>query len=241
MRTNVCTPVTLDTVLRFPYRDVYRDTTSLVCGRSGRSGTIYIILESRYRKCISFLCVYLRLDILNEIYNVCSAALNFRCEQAFVLAGLPGFRNFYFVYLFCSGVNGVVVHLYDLVALSSVGSLRSLLHQVDGFLLRNDGGQLEECGLQYGVDTSAKSDLLTDLDTVDGVELDVVVGDVSFYLSRQVLLKTFHIPWAVEKECTAVYQLLNHVVLVHIRRIVAGHKVRLMDQVGGLDRGFTKS
>src|SRR5699024_5031909 len=84
VRTNVCTPVTLDTVLRFPYRDVYRDTTSLVCGRSGRSGTVYIILEGRYRKCISFLCVYLRLDILNKIYNVSSAALNFRCEQAFV-------------------------------------------------------------------------------------------------------------------------------------------------------------
>ena len=56
------------------------------------------------------------------------------------------------------------------------------------------------------------------------------------HLSRQVLLQSFHIPRAVQKECTAVYQLLNHVVLAYIRRIVAGYEVCLVDQVGGLDR-----
>ena len=34
MRTYICTAVTLDTVVRLPDRNVYRDTTFLVCGRS---------------------------------------------------------------------------------------------------------------------------------------------------------------------------------------------------------------
>ena len=37
MRTYICTAVTLDTVVRLPDRNVYRDTTFLVCGRSWRS------------------------------------------------------------------------------------------------------------------------------------------------------------------------------------------------------------
>ena len=81
----------------------------------------------------------------------------------------------------------------------------------------------------------------TDLHTVDGVELDVVVGDELLHLSRKVLLQSFHIPRAVQQECTAVNQLLNHVVLAYISRIVAGYEVCLVDQVGGLDRAYVRN
>ena len=47
-------------------------------------------------------------------------------------------------------------------------------------------------------------------------------------LSRQMLLKAFHIPRAVQKECTAVHQLLYHVVLAYIGRVVACNEVRLV-------------
>ena len=61
------------------------------------------------------------------------------------------------------------------------------------------------------------------------------------HLSRKMFLKSFHIPRAVQKESTAVYQLLYHVVLTYIGRIVAGYEVCLVDQVGGFDRLLTET
>src|SRR5699024_1511709 len=52
MRTNVGTEVTLDTVVRIPYGNIHSDAALLVCGRTGRCGTVYVILESRYRQSI---------------------------------------------------------------------------------------------------------------------------------------------------------------------------------------------
>ena len=54
--------------------------------------------------------------------------------------------------------------------------------------------------------------------------------------SRQVFLQALHIPLAVEQEHAAVLEVFDHVVLAHIGRVVAGHKVRRADQVRGADR-----
>ena len=108
-------------------------------------------------------------------------------------------------------------------------------------LFRNDVSQFKESRLKNCIDTSAKSDLFTDLDTVDHIEFDVMVGDEGFHLSWQMFLKAFHIPWAVQQECTAVNQFLYHVVFVDIGRIVACYKVCLFDQVCGFDRALTET
>ena len=55
------------------------------------------------------------------------------------------------------------------------------------------------------------------------------------------ILKSFHIPRAVQKECTAVNQLLYHVVLTYIGRIVACYEVCLVDQVCRFDRFLTET
>ena len=54
-------------------------------------------------------------------------------------------------------------------------------------------------------------------------------------------LKTFHIPWAVQKECSSVNQLLYHVVLIYIRWVMACYKVSLVNQVCWLNRFLTKA
>src|SRR5699024_1444665 len=202
---------------------------------------VYIVVKCRYRKCISFLSIYLGLDILNEINNVFSAVLVYlRRSKSFVSCIFPALRNCYFNNLFCTCIDRIVVHLYDLVTFSSVSSFSSSLHQVNCLFFRNDGSKFEERRLENSIDTSAKSDLFTDLDTVDRVELDIVICNVSFNLSRKMFLKAFHIPRTVQKECSAVYKLLYHVVLVHIGRVVACYKVCLMDQVCRFDRQFTE-
>ena len=241
MRAYIRTAVTLDTVFFFPYRNINCDATLLICGRAWWSRSIYIILECWYWKRISFLSINLSLDILNEINNIFSSTLNFWWEQSFVFAWFPRIWNLNFNNLLSACVDSVIVHLYDLISLSSVSSLSCFLHKVDCFFFRNDGRQFEECWLKYRIDTSAKSDLFTDLDTIDRIELDVVIRDKCLYLSWQMLIKTFHIPWAVQKECSSVYQFLYHIVLVYIRRIMACNKVCFMDQICWFDRFLTKT
>ena len=51
----------------------------------------------------------------------------------------------------------------------------------------------------------AQTDLLADLDSVDHIELDRMVGDKRFHLSGQMFLDAFHIPGTVQKERAAVH------------------------------------
>ena len=95
--------------------------------------------------------------------------------------------------------------------------------------------------MQDGVDTSAQADLLTNADTVDGIELNVVLSDEALYLAGQSLIELLSIPAAVEQEGTALLQILYHIVLVDVGRIVAGHKVSLADEISGLDGLVTKT
>ena len=82
----------------------------------------------------------------------------------------------------------------------------------------------------------------TDLDTVDGVELNVVVVDEALDLRRKVGLKAFRIaPAAVQQEGAAVDQLLGHVELADVCRVVACNEVRLAYQIGGLDGLFAEA
>ena len=241
MRADIGTTVTLDTVFRIPYRDIYCDTTFFESSRTGRSRTIYIILECRYRQVVTFLSVNCMLDSINEINNVFSVTGNSFSDDILILSIFPALRNLDLNYLFSTGVDSIVVHLNDSITLTSVSSLCSSFHQVDSFCFRNDVSQFEECRLQNSVDTSAQTDLFTDLDTVDHIEFDVVLSDESLYLTRQMFLQTFHIPRAVQQECTTVNQLLNHIVLTYVGRIVACYEVSLFDQICRFDRSLTET
>ena len=97
MRTYISTEVTLDTVVRIPYRNLNSDTALLVCGRSRWCGTVYVLSKCRYWQGISFLSAYLGLDIVNEINNFLAALGNYLIIKAFVLALRPACRNLYLV------------------------------------------------------------------------------------------------------------------------------------------------
>ena len=242
MRTNVCTAVTLDTVFRIPYRNVYCDTTFFECSCTGWCRTVYIIFECRYRQCITFLSVYFALDVVYEIYYVLTVACCNFGIQTFVLCVFPAFRNVYFNDLFCTFIDSCPVLLNDIITLTSVSCFCCCFHQLDRTFFRNDVCQFKECRLQDGIDTSRTHACLdTDLNTINDVEFDVVLCDVCFYLTRQMFFQTFHIPWAVQQECTAVNQFLNHVVFTNIGRIVACYKVCFFDQVGRFDRFLTET
>ena len=157
--------------------------------------------------------------------------------QAFILAAAPALRNRNLDNVSCAGINGCAVLVDDILALAAIGLGCSLLHQIDRSLGRNDLRELEECGLQDGVDTGrAHAGLDAELDTIDDVELDLVIVDILLDLSRKLGIKLLHCPRAVQQEGAAVNQLLYHVEGTNVGCLVAGYKVRLMDEVGGLDR-----
>ena len=80
--------------------------------------------------------------------------------------------------LLTSSVDSVMVHLNDSVALLRIRSCSSVLHVLDSVVDRNDVSKLEECRLKNSVYSVAQTDLLTDLNTIDGVELDVSLPDL---------------------------------------------------------------
>ena len=68
-----------------------------------------------------------------------------------------------------------------------------------------------------------------------------MLGHVLLYLARNMLFHLILGPCTVQKEGTAVNQLLYHIKLSHIGRIVAGNEVSSLNQVSRLNRLITKS
>ena len=123
-----------------------------------------------------------------------------RLPSACVLGVGPGGGHVDFLIGGGAGVDGVVVHLDHVLALLGVGVGGGVLHVLDGLLCGHDLGQGEEGGLQDGVGALAHADLDGQVDGVDGVELDVVLGDVALGGGGQVMLQLLSDPLAVDQE-----------------------------------------
>ena len=234
MRADICALVTLDTIICIPARNIYCDASLFVSSSAARGISVCVIQECGYRDGIAFLCGNFLLNRVDKVKDFFSA---FGEDHAkfFVFCIFPVFRHVHFDHVLSTCIDCCVVHVDYVFALAAVGLLCSFLHQADRFFFRNDVRQFEEGRLQDGIDPSAQTDLTADLDAVDGIKVDIVLSDISLCLSRQILTKFFCIPWAVQKEGSAILQILNHVVFTDVGRIVACHKVCLVDQISGFD------
>ncbi len=135
-----------------------------------------------------------------------------------------------------AGVNGLVVHFHHVLTLLGVGLGGGVLHVLDGLLLGHDLGQGEEGGLEDGVGTLAHADLGGQVDGVDGVQLDVVLGDIALGLGVEVVAQLVKIPLAVNHEHAAGLDVVDHLeALGDVGGVVAGHEVGFIDIVGGPD------
>ena len=189
--------------------------------------TINVLLSNGYRNGVTLLSVNLLLDVANELC-CCAFALNF-CGEVIILAVLPGLRNVNLNVCSSTCINSVMVHLNDVVTLLRIRLGSCVLHELDNLLFRNQLGQREECRLKNGIDTVTKTDFLTNLNTIDDVELNVVLSDVSLNLSRKLLIQLILSPLSIEEECSARNKILNHVVLVDVCSTVASYEVCLAD------------
>ena len=139
-------------------------------------------------------------------------------------------------------VDGLVVHIHHVLALLQIRGLGLLLHVADGVLLRHDLGQGEEGGLENGVVALAHADLDGQVNGVDGVELDVILGDVALGIGLQMMVQLVHIPLAVDHEHAAGLDVIDHLeALGDIAGVVAGHKVGLVDIIRRTDGLITEA
>ena len=198
MRTYIGTEITLDTVVRIPNRHIYCNTALLVSSRTRRCGTIHILGKCRYRKGIALLSADLGLYVVDKVHNIFSSLSHYLVIQTLVGAALPALRNLYLHNALSTCINSSPVLLNYILTLTAISLLSSVLHQLNRFLLRDNAGQLEECRLKNGVNTSGShAGLNTNLHTINGIEVDVVVSDEFLHLSWQVLVQLFCIPRAV--------------------------------------------
>ena len=153
-----------------------------------------------------------------------------------VLGVLPGGGHLKLVERGGAHVDGLVVHIHHVLALLQVGVGGGVLHVADGLRLGHDLGQLEEGGLEDGVGALAHADLDGQVDGVDGVDLDVVLGDVALGHGGHVVIQLLVRPLAVDEEHAAVLHVADHgEALDDVGGHVAGDKVGLVDVVGGAD------
>ena len=236
VRTYVRTLVTLDTFCCIPFRNVDGNTTFFVSGSTQRYSTVFSANEYGYGQGVAFQCVHGN----QQFFNV------FR-QNAF---------DFFFVHVFCvfpafgnvdlhqtcqTCVYGRIVHVNDFFTFFAVRFFDGCFHVANCVINGDDVCQFEECGLQNGVCSVAQTDFTADFNSVDGIEIDVVVCDVTFYFSRQMFFQFFAFPAAVQQESTAGFDFGNDIIFGDVGLVVACHKVCFEYQIAGADRHITET
>ena len=87
-----------------------------------------------------------------------------------------------------------------------------------------------------GVDALVRSESGNDFKTVEGVELDVLFGNHILHSGREFRIHFFGSPLRVEQEGAALFEVGEHIVTEHVRLVVAGYEVCLVDKVSAADR-----
>lgn len=111
-----------------------------------------------------------------------------------------------------------------------------MAQQLGRLCRRYDGGQLEEGHLHHGIDAVAELALAGNLGGVDGVEARVFLAQHLLHLLRQPLPDLIGVVGTVEQEDAVGPQSLRHLVHVDELPLVAADEVRLVHQVGRLQR-----
>ena len=184
VRADHGTEVTLDTICEVPFGNVNSDAALLISSGALGQSAVHGVHEGGDRQLVALLCVDRNEDIVDELDQLGSVTGG-NMSLRVVCAVLPCLGNLNLNDSANTGIDSIVVHLDNGFALLAVGLGSRILHELDSILDRDNAGEFEERCLQNGIHTAAQTDFLTDLDSVDGVELDVVVCDVLLDLAGE--------------------------------------------------------
>ena len=239
MRTYIGTLVTLDTVVSDPFGNVDRNATFFVSGCAQRSCTIFSACEYGCRQQIAFQSVHRYHQFFYEFGQYFFDCFFIYC---FVFSVFPfsGNVNFYQTAQTC--VNSSVVHVNNFFTFFAVGFYDRSFHVANSVINGDDVSQFEECGLQDSVCFVTQTDFFTDFDSVDCVEVDIVISDIFFHVSGQVCIQFSSIPCAVQQECTAGFDFGYDVIFFHVGLVMTSNEVCVLCyQVAGTDRCVTET
>lgn len=132
-----------------------------------------------------------------------------------------------------TGIYCCQVHVYNLITLLAVSLLYGILHVSHSFIDRNYVSKFEESCLKHRIgSTCSQTYLFCYGNSITCVESDVVPCYVSLYLARQVFFQFFIIPYTVEKEKSARFNILYHVIPLQVSGIMTCYKVCLIYIIG---------
>ena len=134
----------------------------------------------------------------------------------------------------CS-IHGVVIHIDDLIALLAIGLLDGSLDRSDSRVGIDDTADLEERRLHDHVDAAAKTEVFSDLDRVNDIELQFLLDDRLLNFQRQRFPDIFGAVQAGQQEGTALLDMAEHIVFFDEARIVTCQEVGFLNQVWSTD------
>ena len=221
--------VALDTFIRLPLRHMGSNAALFKGCSSRREGTVLHSGKGADRKIISLALGHGKKDFVDEFREVTAFFPLFFQE-------LPVLGNGHLHNLFDAAVHGLTVHGNDPLALFAVGLFNSFLQVFYSIIQRNDIGQLEEGRLHDHVDTVSETDALCDLGGIYNIEIQFFFGDDTLHLLGKLVVQLLFIPDAVQKEGSALLQILQHIILADVGLVMTGYEIRLIDQISRLDR-----
>ena len=234
MRADICAVAALDALCRIPFRNGNGNAALFVSGSAQLELAVDMIDERGNRQRVAVHLIDREEDVLNLLDQFRLAFEVVLGDNVFCVG--PGSGNVDLHIGGSAGVDGLVVHLDDVHALLGVGLRGLFLHVLDGVRFRQDLCQREERGLKDGVGALAHADGLRQIDGVDGVELNVVLGNVALGSGIQMMGQLFRRPLTVDHEHAARLDVTdNGEALRDVGRVVAGNEVGLVDVVRALD------
>lgn len=138
-------------------------------------------------------------------------------------------------------VNSSVVHVNNLLAFLAIAGDDGFLQVLHSIFNRDDTGQFEESSLHDHVDTTAKADAFSNLNSINGVEVDLMFNKITFQLSWKFLIQFCIGPRAVQEERAAIFQASHDIVAMNIRRVMNSYIVSRVDKERHMDRSMTET
>ena len=220
-----------------PCRYLYRDRTLLFECDIVADGTIQqvVLRERGYRHIIAFQ----RIDDCDMVVEVLIAG---QLAVSVIRQLCPARIYSDLFHAVFSGIDRLVVQLYDRIALLAVRLLREGLHQLQRSLQRHDLLiQRKERGLQDRIRTASHADLLRDLGRVDDVQLSVLLRQLRLHAVRHMMHDLLLGERRIQQEGTSVLQVAHHVILEHVCVQRAGDEVCIVDVVCRADRRLAET
>ena len=170
--------VTLDTFINIPFWNINSDTTFFISSSTYWECTIFNTFESTYRKFITFLTVHWILDIFNEIRNISICIIS-------IFSIFPRSWNFYFMKSFDTFVDSAIIHINDMLTFFTIRSNNCIFKIFNSFINRNDICKFKECRLHNHVKATAKTEFLSNFNSVYSIEVNIVFCNITFHICRE--------------------------------------------------------